>query len=145
MLISFIFIVNFGFNFINYNSYAYPRDIVWQLIKANKLNNVENGFEYDDRWPVMPKGNELICSDYHGKLNSSYYNIILIGGNFDANIYIVNDLNKDYKFNPDDNYHLLESKRSFMNFKAYQYDSGASMNERHNMDKNNLIIKILSK
>ena len=145
LLISFIFIVNFGFNFINYNSYAYPRDIVWQLIKANKLNNVENVFEYDDRWPVMPKGNELICSDYHGKLNSSYYNIILIGGNFDANIYIVNDLNKDYKFNPDDNYHLLESKRSFMNFKAYQYDSGASMNERHNMDKNNLIIKILSK
>lgn len=144
-LISIVFIVNFGFNFINYNSYAYPRDIVWQLIKANNLIYVENGLKYDDRWPVMPKGKELIFADIHGKLISSYYNIILIGGNFNGNIYLVNDLTKDYIFNPNDNYHLLESKRSFMNFKAYQYDSGASMMERHYADKNSVQINIFSK
>lgn len=140
-LISFIFIVNFGFNFINYNSYAYPRDVVWQLIKANNLNEVENVFEYGDRWPIMPKGKEIIYSDIHGKLISSYYNIILIGDN----IYLINDLTQYYIFNQYDNYHLLESKPSFMNFKAYQYDSGASMIDRHNMDKNSVQIKIFSK
>ena len=116
-----------------------------QSDKANNLNDVDKIFEYDDRWPVMPKGKELIYSDIHGKRISSYYNIILIGGNFNGSIYLVNDLTKNYIFNPNDNYHLLESKRSFMNFKAYQYDSGASMIDRNNTPKNSVQINIFSK
>lgn len=143
-LISIIFIINFGFNFINYKSYSYPRDILWQLIKANKLYHVENVFEYDDRWPVMPKRSELIYSNIHGKFIKSYYNIILIGGNFNSSIYLITSLNKRHIFNPNDNYHLLESKSSFMNFKAYPFDSGATMNDRNNIDKNHIKIKIFS-
>ena len=136
IIISIIFIVNFGFNFINYNSFSYPRDICWQLVKANKLNYVGNCFEYDDRWPVMPKGKELIYYDIRGKRINSIQYIILDGNSFNGPIYLVNDLTKYHIFNPNDNYHLLESKPSFMNFKAYQYDSGANMIDRHYMDKN---------
>ncbi|MFA4902981.1 MAG: hypothetical protein WC600_09560 [Desulfobaccales bacterium] len=143
-LISIIFIGNFWFSFINYNSYSYPRDILWQLIKENKLNGVGNVLEFDDSWPVMPKGSELICTDIHGKPINSYYNIIEVGSNFGGTIYIVNELTKHYIFNPNDNYHLLQSKPSFMNFKAYQYDSGANMIDRHNMDKMNMQIKIFT-
>jgi hypothetical protein len=143
-LISFIFVFNFGFNFVKYNSYAYPRDIFWQLIKTNKLNEVKNVFAYDDRWPVMPKGSELIYSDINGKPVSSYYNIIEIGNHFSGTLYLVNSLTKQQIFNPNENYTLLESKPSFMNFKAYQYDSGANMNDRHNMDKMNMQIKIFT-
>ena len=142
--LSIIFIVNFGFNFVNFSSYAYPRDLCWQLIKTNNLKDVENVFEWDDRWPLMPKGKEVIYYDIDGKPISSYYNIIEIGGHFNGTIYLINDLTKDYIFNPKDNFYLLESKPSFMNFKAYQYDSGASMIERQIMDKMNLQIKIFA-
>jgi hypothetical protein len=143
-LISIIFIVNFGYNFINYKSYSYPRDMLWQLIKANNSINVKNIFEYDDRWPVMPKGSELSYSDIHGKAIESYYNIILTGGHFSAAIYLVNTSNNHHIFNPNDNYHLLKSKSSFMNFKAYQFDSGANMNDRHYMDNYHIKINIYS-
>jgi hypothetical protein len=143
-LISIIFIVNFGYNFINLKSYSYPRDILWQLIKANNSINVGNVFEYDDHWPVMPKRGELEYSNIHGKVINSYYNIILIGGNFNGTIYILNSLNKHHIFNPNDNFHLLESKSSFMNFKAYLFDSGANMIERHYADKMHIKIKIFS-
>ena len=142
--ISIIFIVNFAVNFKNLNSVAYPRDIYWQLIKVNNFDDVENIFEYDDRWPVMPKGKEIIYYDIHGKPVRSYYNIIEIGDHFSGTIYILNNLNKHHVFDPNNNYHLLESKQSFMNFKAYQYDSGASMIDRHSMDKMNLQIKIFA-
>jgi hypothetical protein len=143
-LISIMFIVNFGVNFINYKSCSYPRDILWNLIKTNNPNNVKNIFAYDDHWPVMPIGSESIYTNVNEKFINSYYNIILIGGNFSSTLYLVNPLNKDHIFNPDSNYHLLESKSSFMNFKAYQFDSGASMIDRHNMDKRHLKIKIFS-
>lgn len=142
--ISIIFIVNYALNIKNLSSVTYPRDIYWQLIKANNSNDAENILEYDDRWPVMPKGKEIIHYDIHGKRISSYYNIIEIGDQFNGTIYILNNLNKHQVFNPNDNYHLLESKQSFMNFKAYQYDSGATMIERHKMEKMNLQIKIFA-
>jgi hypothetical protein len=142
--ISIIFIVNFGFNFINFKSYTYPRDIYWQLIKTNILNDGEFNFKYDDRWPLMPKGKEVIYYDIHGKPISSYYNIVEIGDHFGGSLYIVKNLTKQQIFNPNDNYYLLESKPSFMNFKAYQYDSGAAMNERQCMDKMNLQIEIFA-
>jgi hypothetical protein len=143
-VISIIFIATFGFNFREITSYAYPRDIIWQLIKTNNLNDVGSIFEYDDRWPVMPKGKEVLYCDIHGKAISSYYNIIEIGDHFSGTIYFINYLTKHHIFNPDDNYHLLESKPSFMNFKAYQYDSGATMVDRRNMDKMNQQIKIFA-
>jgi len=145
-VISIIFIINFGFSFIKYSSYVYPRDIVWQLIKANNSNAVIKTFEYEDRFPVMPKRSEIIYSDIHGKPISSYYNIILIGNNYDScRIYIVNNSNNNYIFDPNDNYHLVESKPSFMNFKAYQYDCGADMIDRHNMNNSSTQINIYSK
>lgn len=143
-VISIIFIINFGFNFIKINLYAYPRDILWQLIKINNSNNVGNVFEFVDRWPIMPKGKEVIYYDINGKPISSYYNIIEVGDHFNGSIYLVDNLTKQKIFNPNDNYHLLESKPSFMNFKAYQYDTGANMNDRHNMDKRNIQIKIFT-
>lgn len=143
-VMSIIFIVNFGLNFKNLNSVAYPRDIFWQLIKANNFNDGEKVFEYNDRWPVMPKGKEVIYYDIQGKPISSYYNIIEIGDHFNGTIYLLNNLNKHHVFDPNDNYHLLESKQSFMNFRAYQYDSGATMIERHKMEKMNLQIKIFA-
>jgi hypothetical protein len=143
--ISIIFIVNFGFNLLNYNSLAYPRDIYWQLVKANKLNYAGNCFEYDDRWPVMPKRNDSINYDIREKRINTIQYIILDGNFINASIYLVKDLNEYHMFNPNDNYHLLESKPSFMNFKAYQYDSGANMIDRHSMDKNSIKINIFSK
>ena len=142
--ISIIFILTFWFNFKNLNSVSYPRDICWQLIKINNFNDGGNIFAYDDRWPVMPKGKEIIYYDIHGKSVSSYYNIIEIGDHFSGTIYLVNNLTKHHIFNPNDNYHLWESKRSFMNFKAYQYDSGANMIDRQNMDRTNIQIKIFA-
>jgi len=143
-VVSIIFIVSFGFNFIKLNSYAYPRDIFWQLIKTNNLHDVRNVFEFEDRWPVMPEGKEVIYHDIHGKPISSYYNIIETGDHFGGTIYLINYLTKEYIFNPNDNYYLLESKPSFMNFKAYQYDSGANMIDRHTMDQMNIQIKIFA-
>jgi hypothetical protein len=144
--ISLIFILNFGFNFINYNSYAYPRDILWQLIKAQNSNALEQNFNYENHWPVMPQGKILIYSDLQGKPINSYYNIILNDHNYtDCRLYLINDSDKDYIFNPNDNYHLLESKLSFINFKAYQYDSGANMIERNIIGKRKVQIEIYSK
>jgi hypothetical protein len=143
-LISIIFIVNFGFYFINYKSLSYPRDILWHLIRANNSITVKNVFKYDDHWPVMPKESELIYSNIHGKPINSYYNIILIGGNFNSSIYLLNSVTRHHLFNPNDNYRLLESKSSFMNFKAYPFDSGATMIDRQNIDKNPIKIKIFS-
>ena len=79
-LISIIFILNFGFNLINYNSLFYPRDICWQLSKAIDSNALENKFGYDDdRWSLTPKGKELKYYDMHGTLTSSFHDIKLIG------------------------------------------------------------------
>jgi hypothetical protein len=145
--ISIIFIVNFGFNFLKINSYAYPRDIMWQLIKTNNsinFDNVENSFNIDDRWPVMPKEKEAEYCDIFGKPIRSYYNIIEVGDHFNGSIYIVDNLSKNKIFNPNHNYRLLASKPSFMNFKAYQYDTGANMDDRLNMDKRNIQIKIFA-
>jgi hypothetical protein len=143
-VISIIFIVNFGFNFIKLNSHVYPRDIMWQLIRANNSDNVGNVFNFDDHWPVMPKEKEVIYYGIDGKPIRSYYNIIEVGDHFNGSIYIVNNLTKQKIFNPHDNFRLLESKPSFMNFKAYQYDTGANMNDRYNMDKRNIQIKIFT-
>jgi hypothetical protein len=145
-LISIIFIVNFGFNLINYNSFFYPRDICWQLSKANDLNALGNNIEYDDdRWSLMPKGKELKYYDIRGTLTRSFHDIKLIGNSFGGRIYIVRDLTKYHIFNPNDDYHLLDKKPSFINFKAYQYDSGANAIERHQMDKYSEQIEIYSK
>ena len=145
-LISIIFILNFGFNLINYNSLSYPRDICWQLSKAIDSNGIENKFGYDDyRWSLMPQEKELKYYDIHGTLTSSFHEIKLIGNPFGGRIYIVRDLTKYHIFNPYVDYHLLERKSSFINFKAYQYDSGATSIERELIDKHNWQIEIYSK
>ncbi|MHB9073409.1 MAG: hypothetical protein ACYC6G_07780 [Desulfobaccales bacterium] len=143
-LISIIFVINYGFNFMKYNSCAYPRDILWQLARVNNSNIAENIFAYDDRWPVMPKGSELNYSDINGKPISSYYNIIETGDHFNGSIYLLNGSTTAHIFNPKDNYSLLESKPSFMNFKAYQYDSGATMHERDYSNKVKIKIDIFT-
>jgi hypothetical protein len=108
------------------------------------VNDGENVLEVDDRWPVMPKGKQVIYYDINGKPMSSYYNIIEIGGHFSGAFYLINYLTKDDIFNPKDNFRLVESKPSFLNFKAYQYDSGASMGDRHHMDEMNLQMNIFA-
>jgi hypothetical protein len=99
----------------------------------------------DDRWSLMPKVNEIKYYDSRGTLTISYHEIVLIGNSFNGRIYIVKELKRNHIFNPNDGYHLLDKKPSFINFKAYQYDSGANAFERHYADKNTVQIEIYSK
>jgi hypothetical protein len=140
-IISIVFMINFGVNFIHYNSFSYPRDIAWKLSKTINLEDIENVCEYDDSWSVMPSKNEYTNSDIHTIINSQFHNILVTNCCY---IYPVNDLTKYHLFYPKDNYTLMESKPHFINFKPYQYE-GYSIVERHNIDKINLQIKLFSK
>jgi hypothetical protein len=93
----------------------------------------------------MPKGSELTYTDFNGKYVTSYYNIVVIWGPFNtANIYLTDSLNKKYISNPDNkNYDLLESKPSFENFKAYQYE-GYNMAYRHSLRKKHIEINVFT-
>ncbi|MFZ5449843.1 MAG: hypothetical protein ACOZFS_14530 [Thermodesulfobacteriota bacterium] len=142
--ISIVIILNFSFNFINYISYSYPRDILWQLINANKLNR-NNNFEYDNnRWPLMPKGSEHIYNDINGNPISAYYNIIVVWDYKNTSIYYLANKATKNAFDSNDNYYLLETKPSFANFKAYQYDLGFNMAYRNCLSQMNLQISIFS-
>jgi len=59
------------------------------------LNYAGNCFEYDDRWPVMPKRNDPINYDIGEKRINKIQYIILDGNSFNASIYLVNDLTEN--------------------------------------------------
>jgi hypothetical protein len=143
-IISIVFIINFGVNFLNYNSLAYPRDVYWQLVKINKLHYADNCFKCDNLWPIVPQMNDSINHGIHEKRINARNYIITEGTSFNASIYLINKSTNNYKFNSNDNYHLLKSIPSFINFKAYQYDSGASKIERYSMDKQRININIFA-
>jgi hypothetical protein len=141
VILSIIFVLNFGVNFIQYYSFSYPRDIFWELSKTYNLKEIENVCEYDDNWSAMPSEKEFRNIGIHTKTDSQYHNILMLNC---SNISPINDLTKYHPFYPKDDYIIVESKPHFINCKAYQYE-GRSIVERNNTDKINLQIKLFSK
>lgn len=143
-LIGMVFIINYIVNIGNYCQLYYPRDILWQIIYENKLINSVKDHKYCDQWPVMPKNNNLLYYDINMKSIPANYEIILTGTPYSYNVYITCRKTKSHKLNSKDNYHWVASKPSFMNFKAYQFDSGASMIERYKMSTMDIKINIFA-
>jgi len=138
--ISILFIVNFCFQFNQYISFSYPRDIGWELNKTNNLNDIEYTCEYEDSWSVIPINDD----EKNIKLKNDTYSspkVILINGCY---IYPANNISKYHPFIPKPNEVLMKSKPHFMNFKAYQYE-GYGDNERSIMDKMQIQIKIFQR
>lgn len=141
-ILSLIFILNFVINFIHYNSFSYPRDIFWKLSETIQLNKIENICEYENGWSVSPVKTEILdYSNITPKKKSEFSAILVTNCCF---FYPLNDLSLYRKFIPGDSYKLIETKKHWLNFKAYQYE-GFNIIERENIDKINFQIKIFSK
>lgn len=141
-LLSLVFVLNFGINFIHYISFSYPRDIYWKLNETTNLSDIKNICEYDNGWSVSPDQTEIInYSNFPAKAKTQFNTFVVTNCCF---FYPVNDLTLYHKFIPDDSYNLIETKTHWLNFKAYQYE-GFNIIERQNIDKINFQIKIFSK
>jgi hypothetical protein len=142
VMISMVFVVQFGFNFSHYCSFSYPRDVSWKISKMDNLKDVENVYEYENNRAVLPFNSEFKKNtESKMKTDSLYSNILALNCFY---IYPVNDLSKYHLFHPKENYVLLESRPHFLNFKAYQYE-GFTLIDRINLDKINLQIKVFKK
>lgn len=129
--LSFVFIINFGFNFLKYTkSFAYPKDIAWTLSKTHQLKDIENVCEYTDSWSVIPAEEEKILRGSSKNPTDTLADIILVNACF---FYPVDDKTKYHAYSPTNNARLLDSKPHFMNFKAYQYE-GYGIAERENVE-----------
>ncbi|MES2287028.1 MAG: hypothetical protein V4547_15155 [Bacteroidota bacterium] len=141
-MISLVFILNFGTNFIHYSSFSYPRDVYWKLNETTNLSNIENICEYVNGWSVSPDQTEIIdYSKFPVKAKTQPDTFVVTNCCF---FYPVNDLTLYHKYTPDDSCKLIETKTHWLNFKAYQYE-GINITERQIIDKINFQIKIFSK
>jgi hypothetical protein len=141
-LLSFVFIINFGFNFLKYTkSFAYPRDIAWTLSKTHQLKNIESACEYPDSWSVIPVEEEHILRGSPKSPTDTLADIILVNACY---FYPIDDRSKYQTYTPKSDERLIDSKPHFMNFKAYQYE-GYGIAERQNVDAFKLEIKTFSR
>lgn len=138
--LSVVFIINYIFNFIQYHSFSYPKDIAWELIKTHKIEQIKEVNEYPPYMSMMPS--EKYFKDFNVQKNRITQSENLVVANLSF-FYPIEDLSKYQVFHPKENYSLLYSKRHFMNFKAYQYE-GCKIIERQNLDKMDLHIKVFS-
>ncbi|HOY33070.1 MAG TPA: hypothetical protein PKW80_14415 [Bacteroidales bacterium] len=141
VMLSLILFVNYGYNFLDYRSYAYPRDIAWNLSKKYQPVQVANIAEYQDI--------------YHGSGSEMNHVFFLAENTADSlskdvivtNAYLYHyfdDINKYHLFDPGNDYKRIASKPYFLNCKAYQYE-GAGMEQRSIIDEINLHIRIYSR
>lgn len=136
--LSFVFIITFVINFFRYNSFAYPRDLAFEYSKKCDFKNKELVFEYGTSVPALPSEEELSYSEM--TVEKSSKRITLVNFCF---FYPVEDLSKYHEFVPEKNYSLIDSRSFFMNNKAYQFE-GLKIQERENVSKMNLQIKVYS-
>jgi hypothetical protein len=142
LIIPGVFIINFSFNFFQYKTISYPRDVAWEISKTIYLDDIENICEVGNSWSLMPKNREYLHSEVQIKREISQQHTIIVTNccavcsGISPSIY--------HEFKPSDGYILLESNPHFINFKAYQYE-GYNIIDRQNIDDINLHIKIFSK
>jgi hypothetical protein len=141
-LLSFIFIINFGFNFLKYTrTFAYPRDIVWAMNKTYQLKDIENRCEYADSWSIIPVEDEHILRGGTKSQTDTLADTFLVNACY---FYPLDDRAKYQAYTPQNNERLIDSKPHFMNFKAYQYE-GYGIVERQNADVMKFEIKTFSR
>lgn len=134
---------NFFIAFDNYLSHSYPRDIAWQYLNAAPSAEIISYCEYENSWSALPKkiNKDLYKFENISTSNSKSDKIYIINCCY---VYSVNDLSKYNAFNPTSELKLIDSKKHFLNFKAYQYE-GYGADERKLLDKLSLNIKVFSK
>lgn len=142
LIISIVFIVNFGLNFTSYKSLAYPRDVAWKLNATIYIEDIENVCELNNSWSMLPSYKEYAHSDVHIKRDNRQLHSILITNCCAVCSGVCPEIYSE--FIPDSSYHLLETNPHFINFKAYQYE-GYNIIDRQNIDKINLQIRVFSK
>jgi hypothetical protein len=134
---SIFLVVNFIFNFYEYKSYAYPRDMICKLRNLNLLDKVNYVCEYDNNLSLEPQ-HKIIFND---SLKVNKY-LTLLNGSYMLN---VRDLVGEYhKFENYKKHHLIFSKTHFLTFKGYQFE-GCTIQERNNFDKIRFKLELYSK
>ena len=135
-------VYNFFINIKDYLSHFYPKEIAWIHINNNHLANLTTYCEYFNSWSVLPHifNNKNNINKDTSNLNSINNNLLIINCCF---FYPVNDLLNYYRYKPTSKQKLVDIKKHFLNFKAYQYE-GYNKYERQNLDKLNLKIKVFS-
>ncbi|KAF2516900.1 hypothetical protein E0W68_11840 [Flavobacterium salilacus subsp. salilacus] len=130
--ISGIAIVTFIINLIEYKSYAYPKDIVWEIEKTTSYNNLKEACEHSDGWSVM----DYIHSKHQPVTTAD--TIVLVNGCY---FYPLEDIESYNPYITNKNEKLILAKPYFINFKAYQYE-GYTIKARQNIDSLQLKIKV---
>ena len=130
--ISGIAVIAFIFNLIDYKSYAYPKDIVWEINNTTSYNNLMEVCEHDDSWSVM----DYINSKHRPAPTAD--DIILINGCY---FYPLENIKTYNAYMANENDKLIITKPHFINYKAYQYE-GYSIVARKNIDSLKLKIKV---
>jgi hypothetical protein len=134
-LITVLFLINFGYNFINYQSIYYPRDMAWALSKTPDFKGIQNVCEFADAWSVLPEKITFKTP------TDSLSNLIVTNICY---MYPLSNLAHFQAFSPQNDYNLRDSKSLFINFKAYQFE-GYGIEERENIDKIQFRIKTFSR
>lgn len=141
LALSIFCLFNYYKSYEDYLSHYYPRDIAWQQIKSNPLAEVNTTCEYENSWSVMPKKINLDLNKSENITNHNLNNKILIINC--CYFYPVNDISKYNTYKPNSEQKLIDSKKHFLNFKAYQYE-GFDKDERKILDKISFKIKVFS-
>jgi len=133
VLTAIIFIVDFAYKFIEYRSYAYPRDIELKILKSGKFSDINYFCEYEHCRNIFPN---YVSKEFNKNINGD--SITLINFCYFAPVY---DVTTSKPFKSGTYSFLVFSKPHFLKFKAYQYE-GFNIEERNNIDQMDLKLKI---
>jgi len=124
--------INFYFTLKEYQSIYYPKDVAWDFYNAYHFQDAEEVFEYEKSRSAIPDFDRKKI-----KINTSLQQKLIFVNLCD--MYPMDDLSLYSYYQPPKNDELVFSKKSFLNYKGYQFE-GCKIAERANYDK--LCIKI---
>jgi hypothetical protein len=135
-------VFNFFISIENYLSHSYPREIAFQYSKSYPSAEVTSNCEYENSMLVLPgEINQHTEKSENITVKKLKIDKILIINC--CYFYPVNDITKYKVYNPTVEQNLMDAKKHFLNFKAYQYE-GFGINERKLLDKLCFKIKVFS-
>lgn len=136
IVISSIIICNFTIQFIDYQSYSYPKDVSWHYFKKYYPKEINSVCEINQNaWDIFPIVQE-IKDKFSNKLTGNQ--IVIINA---CNIYPFPGRENHSEFKPNKNQVLLYSKSSYLNFEGYKFE-GYSIEDRKNIKLADLQTKV---
>jgi len=127
--------INFYIQFIDYQKYAFPRDVAWKLYKEYYPKKFNDVCEIQaDSWSVLPITSVEI-EKFSKKKSDRKMKIVN-----SCNIHpFKKELFIEYK--PNEREQLIFSQPSYLNFEPYKFE-GYNIDERENVGSLNLKIKV---